>query len=137
MSDNNSRRAIAQQSPEAKERLRELRRKTEKITNLYLGVRVRVVHKTLPFFFFFYRLVRFFESVLDLRSDFCTTPASELGFPSVHQPQLHRLAPAAVRYCRRQSVCAHSYCKGERRHCLVRRMPFFFTSPPCNVILYK
>ena len=25
-------------------------------------------------------------SVLDLRSDFCTTQASELGFPSVHRP---------------------------------------------------
>ena len=35
-------------------------------------------------------------SVLDLRSDFCTTQASELGFPSVHRPQLHRLALAAL-----------------------------------------
>ena len=55
MSDNDSGRVIAQQSPKAKERLRELRRKTEKITNLYLGVRVKVVHKTLPFSFFFYQ----------------------------------------------------------------------------------
>ena len=37
-------------------------------------------------------------SVLDLRSDFCTTQASELGFPSVHRPQLHRLALAALLY---------------------------------------
>ena len=54
MSDNDSRRAIVQQSPKAKERLRELRRKTEKITNLYLGVRVRVTHKTSLFSFFFF-----------------------------------------------------------------------------------
>ena len=54
MSDNDSRRAIVQQSPKAKERLRELRRKTEKIMNLYLGVRVRVTHKTSLFSFFFF-----------------------------------------------------------------------------------
>ena len=78
MSDNDSGRVIAQQSPKAKERLRELRRKTEKITNLYLGVRVKVVHKTSPFSFFFYQSVRFFESILDLCSDFCTALASEL-----------------------------------------------------------
>ena len=52
MADNNLRRVITQQSPEAKERLRGLRRKTEKITNLYLGVRARVVHKGRFFFFF-------------------------------------------------------------------------------------
>ena len=106
MSDSDSRRAIAQQNPKAKERLRELRRKTEKITNLYLGVRVKVVHKTSSFSFFilFYRSVRFFESVSDLRFDFCTALASKLGFPSVHRPQLHRLAPAVVRYCWRRLV---------------------------------
>ena len=43
MADNDSRRAITQQSPKAKERLRGLRRKTEKITNLYLGVRAREI----------------------------------------------------------------------------------------------
>ena len=113
MSDNDSRRAIAQQSPEAKERLRELRRKIEKLMNLYLGVRVRVVHKTLSFFYFilfylfiyyYYRSVWFFESVSDLRFNFCTAPTSELWFPSVHWPQLHRSASAAMRYCRHRSV---------------------------------
>ena len=43
-------------------------------------------------------------SVLDLRSNFCTTQASELGFPSVHQPQLHQSALAALQYHQRQSV---------------------------------
>ena len=54
MANNDSRRVITQQSPEAKERLRGLRRKTEKITNLYLGVRVRVTHKTSLFSFSFF-----------------------------------------------------------------------------------
>ena len=44
------------------------------------------------------------ESVLDLLSDFCTAPASELWFPSVHRTRLYQSASAAVRYCRCRSV---------------------------------